>query len=244
LIYLRLSTRFHGLFLIEVMQSLGFGQIWRNIFSGLLWTSSTQVLLNGTPGQHISHRRGLRQGDPLSPMLFILVMDVLGFLITKAENEGLLRPLATRTLHHRFSIYADDVVIFIQPTVGDISTVLDILHIFGEASGLRTNIQKSNVYPIRCGEQDLTLLQSLLPCEISQFPCKYLGLPLAIKKLTKYQVQPIIDKMANQLPWWKADLMTKARQSYISQWLWIYLLGLSKLLTRSDEAFFGEDAKK
>lgn len=95
------------------------------------WTSSTQVLLNGSPGQHISHRRGLRQGDPLSPMLFILVMDVLGFLITKAENEGLLRPLATRTLHHRFSIYADDVVIFIQPTVRDISTVLDILHILG-----------------------------------------------------------------------------------------------------------------
>lgn len=57
-----------------------------NLASGLLWTSSTQVLLNGSPGQHISHRRGLRQGDPLSPILFILVMDVLGFLITKAEN--------------------------------------------------------------------------------------------------------------------------------------------------------------
>lgn len=181
-----------------------------NLASGLLWTSSTQVLLNGSPGQHISHRRGLRQDDPLSPMLFILVMDVLGFLITKAENEGLLRPLATRTLYHRFSIYVDDVVIFIQPTVGDIRTVLDILHIFGEASRLRTNIQKSNVCPIRCGEQDLTLLQSLLPCEISQFPCKYLGLLLAIKKLTKDQVQSIIDKIANQLSGWKSDLMTKA----------------------------------
>jgi hypothetical protein len=59
-------------------------------------------------------------------------------------------------------------------------------------------------------EQDLTLLQSLLPCQISQFPCKYLCLPLAIKKFTKDQVQPIIDKIANQLPGWKVDLMTKA----------------------------------
>jgi hypothetical protein len=149
----------------------------------------------------------------------------------------------------------DDVVIFIQPTVRDISTVLDILHIFGEASELRTNIQKSNVYPIRCGEQDLTLLQNSSPCEISQFPCKYLGLPLAIKELTKDQVQPIIDKIANQLTGWKADLMTKARLKvhvqFVLTWMVIYLAmavdlppWAIKVLTRSDEAFFAEGAKK
>ena len=48
-------------FLLEILQHLGFGQIWRDIISGLLYTSTTQVLLNGIPGDHISHRRGLRR---------------------------------------------------------------------------------------------------------------------------------------------------------------------------------------
>ena len=70
-------------FLLEVMQNLGFGPIWCDIVSGLLATSSTQILLNGSPGDRTEHRRGLRQGDPLSPMLFILVMDVLCHMVKK-----------------------------------------------------------------------------------------------------------------------------------------------------------------
>lgn len=49
-----------------------------------------------------------------------------------------------------------------------------------------------------------------MPCEIIDFPCKYLGLPLSVKKLTKAQVQPIIDRIADQLPGWKSDLLNRA----------------------------------
>ena len=143
-------------------------------------------------------------------MLFILVMDVLGHMISKAENEGLLLPLCRRNLHHRISIYADDVVMFIRPEADDIVVILDILNLFGEATGLKTNLQKSNVLPIRCSDAELAVVQNLLPCALADFPCKYLGLPLSLKKLTKKQVQPIIDRIADQLPGWKADLMTKA----------------------------------
>lgn len=58
-------------FLLEVLGHLGFGPIWCNIISKLLCSSSTRVLMNGMPGELISHQRGLRQGDALSPMLFI-----------------------------------------------------------------------------------------------------------------------------------------------------------------------------
>jgi hypothetical protein len=65
------------------------------------------------------------------------VMDVLGLLVTEAD-EGLLQPLSSRPLHHRISLYADDVVLFLHPRESDIQFVLNILKLFGEASGLNT----------------------------------------------------------------------------------------------------------
>jgi hypothetical protein len=118
-------------FLIEVLRKMGFGQIWCDVVCGLLASSSTRILLNGVPGEIISHQRGLRQGDPLSPMLFILVMDVLNLLIQKASDEGLLQQLSSGTLHHRLFLYADDVVVFLRPVASDINLVLEILRLFG-----------------------------------------------------------------------------------------------------------------
>jgi hypothetical protein len=159
----------------------------------------------------VAHRRGLRQGDFLSPMLFILVMDVLGLLFSKEEEAGLLQQLSRRKKLHRISIYADDVVVFLHPTAEETSITLDILQLFGDASGLINNAQKSNVYPIQCPEETLLEVQSLLPCEMATFPCRYLGLPLSLHKLsTRQQFQPFVERIADQLPNWKANLMTKA----------------------------------
>jgi hypothetical protein len=166
------------------MQHLGLRQIWRDIISGLLGSASTKILVNGIPGDAILHRRGLRQGDPLSSMLFILAMDALGFMFAKAENDGLLQSLSIRTLHHRVSLYAD-VVLFLRPVEGDISITMNILDIFGEALGLRNNVQKSSVFPIQCDEEENDMVQQLVPCQLLEFPCRYLGLPLTLKKPTR-----------------------------------------------------------
>jgi hypothetical protein len=83
---------------------------------------------------------------------------------------------------------------------------MDILNLFGEATGLKTNLQKSNILPIRCEDRDIVSVQTMLPCALADFPCKYLGLPLSLKRLTKAQVQPYIDRIADQLQGWKANL--------------------------------------
>jgi len=67
-------------FLFEALEAYGFSTNWRGWISTLLRTATSRILLNGQPGPIIQHRRGVRQGDPLSPMLFILAMDVLNRL--------------------------------------------------------------------------------------------------------------------------------------------------------------------
>lgn len=197
-------------FLMEVLSFLGFGPFWCNIMSKLLRSSSTRVLVNGEPGDLICHQQGLRQGDPLSPMIFILIMDVLNSLIAKASEQGLLQPILRRGNGQRTSLYADDVVLFLQPRMEDLSLVKEILRIFGVASGLVTNITKCSVTPLQCGEQEMAVVQQVLSCNVVQFPCKYLGLPLSVKKLSKNDLLALIEKIADRLPGWKAALMHPA----------------------------------
>ncbi|WVZ80019.1 hypothetical protein U9M48_027537 [Paspalum notatum var. saurae] len=197
-------------FLLEVLQHLGFGRKWCNLISLLLSPASTQILINGQPGQHISHLRGLRQGDPLSPMLFILVMDVLNSLVSVAGQWKLLQPIHGNHNLHRVSLYADDVVLFVRPTNDDLHMVKELLECFGHVSGLRCNLYKSAVTPVQCSEGEIALVSAELSCAVVNFPCTYLGIPLTIHKPSKSVLLPLVDKVAGKLPGWKAPLLNRA----------------------------------
>ena len=128
-------------FLLEVLQQLGFGAKWRACICGILATSTTKVMVNGEPGETIYNCKGMRQGDSLSPMLFILTMEPLQRLFEVAVDRGILAPLATRGMKQRLSIYADDVVLFVKPRLVDLEACRAILALCGEASGLHINMK-------------------------------------------------------------------------------------------------------
>ncbi|KAM0841630.1 hypothetical protein ACQ4PT_058894 [Festuca glaucescens] len=179
-------------FLLEVLAKLGFGHKWIAMICGLLGSASTRVVVNGLAGGLIFNRRGLCQGDPLSPLplLFDTVMDVLHLLFERAHSEGLLTWLATSGFWHRTSMYANDVVTFIRPTKGDLWTCASIVDDFGVASGLRTNLAKCSIHHIRCTQEQVELARRILGCEVGSFPFKYLGLPLGFASSRKHLVRP------------------------------------------------------
>jgi hypothetical protein len=186
-------------YLLDMLRMRGFGPRWRNWIAAFLSTASSRVLFNGEEGASIAHRRGLRQGDPLSPLLFILAMEPLPRLFAMATEAGLLSPLAGSI---RCSLYADDVALFIKPAAAEISLTKAILQVFGEVSGLVVNLSKSQAIPIRCDDINIDNLLQPVGLRVSTLPCTYLGMPLSLRRLRKIDIQPLTDKIAARLGHW------------------------------------------
>lgn len=100
-------------------------------------------------------------------------------------------------------MYADNAAVFMNPTKSDVRAFIDLLTRFGKVSGLCTNLQKSQVAPIRCDGLDLDdILDGILATRAS-FPVKYLGLPLSTGRLRKCDFQPLFDKSMNYIEGWR-----------------------------------------
>jgi hypothetical protein len=120
-------------------------------------------------------------------------------LFQYAHNTGRLSYLHANCATFRMSLYADDAAVFINPSASDLLITRHILRVFGEASGLITNLKKTEYFPIRC--QHLNMGDIL-------GPCSYLGLSLHFRKLPKSTIQPMVQKIGNKLPRWKRRLMS------------------------------------
>jgi hypothetical protein len=204
-------------FLLEVLQHIGFPLRWRDWLSALLATASTRVLINGRLGRRIRHVRGLRQGDPLSPLLFVIVMDMLNALLAQADRRGEITPLPGNNIKHCASFYADDLMLFLAPTARDFGCVRQILDLFAGASGLSTNLDKCAITPIRCTQDMVHEVLAAFPCQVTEFPTKYLGAPLALSRLCRAQEQALVDKVSARIPTWKAGLLTQAGRETLTQ---------------------------
>jgi len=204
-------------YLLQVLEHVGFPQRWRNWISILLSTASTKVMLNGRPGRRIAHARGPRQGDPLSPMLFVIAMEPLNALIRKADRSRVLTPLPGRCIRHRASLYADDLIVLVAPVLEDLNCIQQILSLLAGASGLVANLDKCVLTPIQCTDELIVAAQEAFPGAVVPFPCTYLGVPLSLRKLRRVEEQALVDAVASRIPTWKSGLLTHARRVLLTK---------------------------
>ena len=123
-------------YIIDLLQRRGFPPRFQEWITALLRSSSSRILLNGVPGPIIRHGRGFRQGDPISPLLFVIAIDPLQQILDLATRRGLLHKLRGRRAILRTSLYADDAAVFMAPIKEDIDNFAQILNYFGKVTGL------------------------------------------------------------------------------------------------------------
>jgi Reverse transcriptase (RNA-dependent DNA polymerase) len=145
-----------------------------------------------TEGKHFYHRRGLRQGDLLSPLLFVIVTDTLQSLMQKVPP--VLRDMPNRTLQ-----FADGTMIIMDAHPRTLQSTMTVLNSYAALTGLQINIAKSEFIPIAVPPTLHETIGRILGCPKGKFPLKYLGLPLSNKRLRKEDYMPVLKTIQDRL---------------------------------------------
>eukprot|EP00253_Pinus_taeda_P007743 PITA_07743 len=170
----------------------------------LVRSPRNSILVNGAPVDPFAPTRGIRQGDPLSPFLFIILMEGLSSTIAKKKTEGKiqgLKPIRSlrATTHQQF---VDDTMLHWTPTVKEASAYKEILDLFSLASGMEINFSKSTIFFFNTHPAVQSHLAWLLGFRISSLPSKYLGAPLTLKPWKKEHWEKILANLKKKCSHW------------------------------------------
>ncbi|GKA29034.1 putative RNA-directed DNA polymerase, partial [Tanacetum coccineum] len=187
-------------FLQNTMRQMGFGRKWRKWIASCLESASISVLVNGSPTKEFEMERGIRQGDPLSPFLFLIVAEV------KVCEKGFYKGLFLSNSGANVSLlqYADDALFFGDWSRLNAKYLINILKAFELASGLKVNLSKSRIIGVGVPFVEVESLTSSLGCSHGSIPFIYLGLPVGKRMRFCDGWSDIINRFHDRLSSWKA----------------------------------------
>lgn len=204
-------------FLIRVMKARGFPDRWIKWMRTIWETSSSRICINGELSDMFYHKRGLHQGDLLSPMLFNLVVDVFQRMIQQG-NSILDTPLSNRIPDSIIALqYADDTTVISRADITSLITFKLILRLFTKVSGLQVNFGKSTFVLMNLQPNDCQWVTAVMGCTPTNFPITYLGMPLTIRAPTKDLFLPLVEKIERRLQGWQSKLLSRGGRLQLIQ---------------------------
>ena len=191
-----------------------------DIIMSCISTVSTSILFNGEALEPLYPLRGIRQGDPLSPYLFILCMEYLGQLIVKKCNAKLWQLVKASGNGPAFShlFFADDLVLFARADGTNFSTIRDVLDYFCSISGQTISEARSKVYFSPNVDRDTReSLSDILGFTSTPLLGKYLGIPIKHPRSSSNEYNFVLDRVKQKLVGWKANMLSFAGRAILIQ---------------------------
>ncbi|KAM1884835.1 hypothetical protein ACFX14_037585 [Malus domestica] len=200
-------------FLEAIMIRMRFSTSWVRMIMLCVTTLTYSFKVNGEPVGYVQLRRGIRQGDPLSPYLFVMCVKGLLTLLIRAESIGALHGIKVRrsapSIHHLF--FADDSFLFARGTLEECMSIKQVLNVYEAVSGQTVNLERSCLsFSSNLTDHDQQLLALCLGMRRVEFHDKYLGLSVLIQKSKKQSFAYVKDHLWKKLHSWSGGLLSNA----------------------------------
>ncbi|XP_026439725.1 uncharacterized protein LOC113338544 [Papaver somniferum] len=195
-------------FIAEVFRQYGLSETWCSWIHSILSSARISVLINGSPEGFFSITRGLHQGDPLSPLIFVLIENIL--------SRNLSKLFAKRSMHNMVSkkgvapthlLFADDILVFCRGNLHSLQNLKTMLNVYEKVSGQCVNYSKSKFYYSGGTYSRSIAIANYLDMERDLFPDKYLGIQLKPGIVLHIHVRQVVEKIMDKLASWKGKLL-------------------------------------
>lgn len=199
-------------FLCKVLEAFGFSHQWINLIFKFISSPKISILINGTPEGFFKVSRGIRQGDPLSPSLFIIMAEAFGRAVSDAYLKKKISGITvTRNLPNiTHQQYADDTIFPGKSSVHEALGFKNILQAYMDASGQKVNNEKSEIYFLNTNPKVENQICGIMGFKKGLFPCKYLGISLEKGSRHSGVWMDMLEKVDNWIGSWKDKWLTKA----------------------------------
>lgn len=166
---------------------------------------------NGTVNGFFKGKRGLRQGDPLSPYLFVIAMNVLSHMLNRAAAQSRIKLHSNcHSMKLTHLSFADDLLIFIDGSIESVQQVLQVLKEFEMRSGLAVSMQKTSFLASGLTCEEVETIQASTGMSLGHLPFRYLGVPLDSRKITLANCEPLIQQVKARFNNWSVKSLSFA----------------------------------